>query len=379
MEPRRVGTSCPSIARKNYVRPCERAGIANRGPVVHDSRPMHPEDLLPYWGLDGEDVRPAPDNGLINRTYFVGEPVRAVLQWVNPLFHPTLQFDIEAVTRHLEERGLATPRLVPTGEGDLWVEDDQRGVWRVLTYMPGSTIHQVSTPAKAAAAGRLVGAFHAALADFAYFPKAPQRNIHDTPARMCDLRLALERCDGHHFEAPARQLGQEILDGFASWDGEIELPLRICHGDLKISNLRFDEAGEKGICLLDFDTIAPMALQVEMGDAWRSWCNPAGESDPEAVRFDLEIFEASTRAWLAAFPAITRRERASLAGGTERICWELAARFCADAVNNSYFLESRDRWPQPGEHNLVRARGQRNLALAARAAREACEKIFRSA
>lgn len=353
--------------------------IAKEGAVGHDSRPMHAADLLPFWALDGEEVRPAPDNGLINRTYFVGDPVRAVLQWVNPIFHPTLQIDLDAVTRHLEERGCATPRLVPTRGGELWVADDERGVWRVLTFVPGTTIHQMTTPAKAAAAGKLVGRFHAALADFRYSPRAPQRNIHDTPARMAELAAALDRCDGHPFEAPARALGAEILGGFASWDGEVELPERICHGDLKISNLRFDEQGEQGVCLLDFDTIAPMALAVEMGDAWRSWCNPAGESDPEAVAFDLAIFEASTRAWLGAFPAITARERGSLAGGTERICWELAARFCADAVNNSYFLESRDRWPRPGEHNLVRARSQRNLALAAREARGACERIIGSA
>ena len=339
---------------------------------------MQPEDLLPFWALRGEPVRTAPDNGLINRTYFVGEPVRAVLQWVNPIFHPTLQIDLDAVTRHLEERGQTTPRLLPTAEGELWVDDDERGVWRMLSFVPGTTIHQMTTPAKAAAAGKLVGRFHAALADFDYAPRAPQRNIHDTPARMSELEAALAGCDGHPFAAPARELGREILDGFASWDGQIELPTRICHGDLKISNLRFDENGENGVCLLDFDTIAPMALAVEMGDAWRSWCNPAGESDPAAVAFDLEIFEASTRAWLASFPAITAPERESLAGGTERICWELAARFCADAVNNRYFLESRDRWPRPGEHNLVRATGQRNLARAARAARCACERIVRT-
>lgn len=339
---------------------------------------MHPEDLLPYWGLDGESVRPAPDNGLINRTYFVGEPVRAVLQWVNPIFHPTLQLDIEAVTRHLAERGMVTPCLVPSRDGELWVADDQRGVWRVLTYIQGRTLHQIGSLATAKAAGDLVGRFHAGLADFAYAPRAPQRHIHDTPARLAELRAALERCDGHPFAGEARELGAEILSGFASWDGDVDQPERICHGDLKISNLRFDDDGDQGICLLDFDTIAPMSLQVEMGDAWRSWCNPAGESDPEAVRFDFAIFEASAAAWLAAFPAITRRERESLAGGVERICWELASRFCADAVNNSYFLESRDKWPRPGAHNLVRARGQRNLAVAARGARAACEKLLLS-
>ena len=62
--------------------------------------------------------------------------------------------------------------------------------------------------------------------------------------------------------------------------------------------LHFDDQGE--VCaLLDLDTVAKMAFSVEMGDAWRSWCNPAGEDDPSSVYFDVDIFEASLRGWLS--------------------------------------------------------------------------------
>jgi Ser/Thr protein kinase RdoA (MazF antagonist) len=330
---------------------------------------------LGAWALEGE-VWPAPDGGLINRTYLVGRPVRGVLQWVNPIFDPRIHLDIEAITARLASHGLLTPRLVATRDGAWWIDEpDGAGCWRVLTFVEGLTLHRLASTAIAAEAGRLVGRFHGALADFDYAPQATPRRIHDTPVRMEELRAALDGCDGHPLAGPARALGESVLADWAAWDGEVDLPERICHGDLKISNLRFAEDG-RALCLLDFDTLSKMSLASEMGDAWRSWCNPAGEDEPDAVRFDLGLFEASARAWLAAFPALPAVDRASLVPGIERICLELAARFGADAVRNSYFRENTERYAQPGAHNLVRAQAQLNLARAARAAREACEKIL---
>ena len=122
-----------------------------------------------------------------------------------------------------------------------------------------------------------------------------------------------------------------------------------------------------------------MDLPSELGDAWRSWCNPAGEDDPDGVSFDVGLFEASARAFLAAGPPLTAAERAGLPGAPERICLELAARFCADAVRNSYFREDRARFPEAGAHNLHRARCQHRLARAAAAARPHCAAVIETA
>ena len=58
--------------------------------------------------------------------------------------------------------------------------------------------------------------------------------------------------------------------------------------------------------------------------------------------------------------------------GVEWVSLELAARFAADALAESYFGWNAARFPGRGEHNLVRARGQWSLhqaLLASRAAR----------
>jgi hypothetical protein len=55
--------------------------------------------------------------------------------------------------------------------------------------------------------------------------------------------------------------------------------------------------------------------------------------------------------------------------GLEVVCIELAARFCVDAFDDSYFGWDPARFPSRRAHNLVRARGQLALALDVRAHR----------
>ena len=117
--------------------------------------------------------------------------------------------------------------------------------------------------------------------------------------------------------------------------------------------------------------MAHLGLDAELGDAWRSWCNRAGEDEPDA-RLDLELFAASVRGYLAARP-LDAATREALAGALERIALELASRFARDALQESYFGWSAAVAATRGEHNLLRARGQLSLARAARAARPQIE------
>lgn len=338
-----------------------------------------PSQMLARWGHPGPH-RPAED-GLINQTWLVGAPLDAVLQWVSPIFSPLIQDDIDAVTAHLAAKGLTTPRLLPTPDGALSVPDPDGGCWRMMTFIPGRTLHKNTSPAIGEAAGAMLGRFHAALADCAHTFVAPSRDIHNTPARIAELRAAVAAHPGHPLYDVAAPLAEAILTAWEGWEARWgdpgALPVRICHGDPKLSNLRFAAEQDEAVCMLDLDTVGPGTLSAELGDGWRSWCNPGGEDDPRASRFDINAFEASARGYLGTAPALPAEERESLAPGLERICLELASRFCADALQNSYFREDRSRWPEPGRHNLLRAEGQQRLAASASDAQAACLAIIR--
>jgi thiamine kinase-like enzyme len=140
---------------------------------------------------------------------------------------------------------------------------------------------------------------------------------------------------------------------------------RLCHGDLKLNNILFagdaPPGSQQALCLIDLDTVGPMSLAYELGDAWRSWCNLSGEDDT-AARIDMEVFRTSFAGYAAGIErALTEPERRALLGGVEWISLELASRFAADALLENYFGWDAKRFPSRGEHNLLRARGQ--LAL----------------
>lgn len=338
-----------------------------------------PTEMLSVWLHPGPIV-PA-DDGLINQTWLAGAPLDAVLQWVNPIFSPLVNEDIAAVTAHIAAKGMATPTLLRTPDGQLSVPDPGGGHWRLMTFIPGRTLHKSPSAATSEAAGTMLGQFHAALADCAHTFRAPSRDIHNTPARVAELEAAVAAHPGHALYDEAAPLAEAIVSAWAAWVARwgdpSALPPRICHGDPKLSNLRFHADRDEAVCMLDLDTVGAGTLSAELGDAWRSWCNPGGEDDPRASRFDIDAFAASARGYLRAAPEMGPAERESLAPGLERICLELASRFCADALRNSYFREDRARWPEEGRHNLLRALGQQRLAASAHAAQGRCQQIIR--
>ncbi|HNC98496.1 MAG TPA: hypothetical protein PKW90_20360, partial [Myxococcota bacterium] len=107
-----------------------------------------------------------------------------------------------------------------------------------------------------------------------------------------------------------------------------------------------------------------MSLEVELGDALRSWCNPVGEDSTDTF-FDRSLFEAALRGYGSLRP-LSAAQQDAIAGGVERICLELAARFCRDVWEDSYFGWNAERFPSRPAHNLYRARGQLSLGLSVR-------------
>ncbi len=306
------------------------------------------------------------DGGLINATWAVGAPPRAVLQRINPIFRPEVHFDIEAVTAHLAARGVATPRLIRTRGGDLWTLDDGGACWRMLSWVPGRTVTRLRDPAMARQAGALVGRWHRATSDLEHTFHFTRPGAHDTPQHMATLSSALREHPTHRLRAEVELVAGGILAGWEAWEGRLDMPARLAHGDLKVANIRFGDSGE-ALALVDLDTVAHLPLDVELGDAWRSWCNPCSE-DADETRFDVTTFEAAAAGYFDENP-VDRSDREALVAGVERICLELAARFAADALRESYFGWDPAVARTRGDHNLLRARGQLALARSVAAQR----------
>ncbi len=336
--------------------------------------------ILARWSdLAGRPHAPH-GGGLINRTFVVeGRAGKVIVQELHPVFAGVVNEDIDAVTAHLAGKGLVTPRPVRTDDGALWVEDAGGRPWRALSYVEGQSFDRVPSVALAREAGRIVARFHGAVADLEHDYRHVRAGVHDTKKHLATLEGALADHAGHRLFGEVEPSARRLLAEAARLPDLSGLPSRHAHGDLKISNLLFRD--EQAVCLVDLDTLGRMIWPFEMGDALRSWCNPAGE-DVAKVAIDVGTFGAA----LAGYGEVARplglvsaAEAGALVDGLATICLELSARFLADALREAYFGFDARRFPARGEHNLVRGLGQLALFDSVQAKRAALESTARAA
>lgn len=330
-----------------------------------------------WHGFSGLTWRPVY-SGLINKTFCVedaqGAP-KAIVQRLHSIFDSRVNLDIEAVTTHLAGKGVITPRLIPTDEGDLWIEEESH-VWRALSHIPGFTYEKVNDRKMAFEAGKLVGGFHHALNDFEYRYHSSFESAHNTSAHLDRLRQALKEHVTHPLYHEVLPATDDLLNAAERLPKLDNLSSRHAHGDLKISNLLFNEEGG-GHCLIDLDTLGQMIWPFEMGDALRSWCNPSKE-DQRPARLKLDLFEGALTGYASANALVSAEERESLVSGLIQICLELSARFLSDALNESYFAWDSTRYSSHGAHNLARAQAMWELYHSVNKQRRDAEHIVSS-
>lgn len=313
------------------------------------------------WAIEADRIEPLGE-GLINRTFLVlARGAEFVLQRVNPMFAPGIHDDIEAITSHVAGRGLTVPRLIRTRDGALSVEESD-GCWRLMNRVPGESRSSLRRPAEAESAGGMLARFHGALLDLDHTFRNVRAGVHDTPRHLARLREALTTRRDHPRFRAVEPLAQRILEAGANLPAVPAVTPRIVHGDPKINNFLFEPGTDRILCLVDYDTLSRMALPLELGDAFRSWCNPGGEDTTE-VKFAPEMMAAGARGYARDAAAwITPAEIRGIVPATLTICVELASRFCADAIFEDFFGWNPERFTSHSEHSEVRAAGQ--LALA---------------
>jgi hypothetical protein len=245
------------------------------------------------------------------------------------------------------------------------------------------------------------------VADWDYSFRHVRTAAHDTAKHLQRLREIKSRAEAQQ-DLEVTSLATAILD--ASRHIRVDysaLPRRICHGDLKISNILFwDDRPNEARCLIDLDTLGYQYIAYELGDALRSWCNPTGEA-AATPQIDLDIFQAALAGYATATPpnddtatvgagrapslADARAGRApplhwlnpdevvSIVEGLETICIELSSRFAVDALEDRYFGWDEQRFASRREHNIARAAGQLALFTSVHRHRDTLLRIAKDA
>ena len=321
--------------------------------------------------------------GLINHTYAVfvenEETPKYVLQKINTnIFKDPdgLIENIKGVCEHIRAKVAANGgdinrevlTLIPTKEGNHYLHDEEIGAWRLYNFITDATAHQsASKPGILASAAEAFGTYQKLLSDYpAETLHETIPNFHNTVSRYNDFMAALENdvagraCEcAYEIEEIKKHepLAHVVVDALANG----EIPLRVTHNDTKLNNVMIDNKTNKGICVIDLDTVMSGSLLYDFGDSIRfAACNSAeDEEDLSKVYHRLDLFEEYVSGFLKGVGNnITEKEIELLPFSAFLLTYELVLRFLGDYLNGDvYFQTRRDK------HNLIRARAQLKLAL----------------
>ncbi|MBO4409547.1 MAG: aminoglycoside phosphotransferase family protein [Spirochaetales bacterium] len=275
--------------------------------------------------------------------------------------------NIAAVASHMRTHhpDIACPSFLAAADGKNFLETGD-GFWRVCPLIESETFLNTTDTAVVRKHGAAFGSFLRSLSDMD--PALLETTIpdfHNTTLRFAGLESdfgndVLKRASGCekevHYVLSMRDKAC-ILDRLHS---EGRLPLRVVHNDTKLSNVLFDKAGGKPLCIIDLDTVMPGLAGHDFGDSIRSCTNAAGSSctDYERICMDMDLFRAYTEGFLSrAAACLTQEEISTLADSALVLALEQAARYLDDYLTGDTYF----RTDHEGQ-NLERARNQIALA-----------------
>lgn len=317
--------------------------------------------------------------GLINATYLVetdkGE--KYILQKINTFVFKNpaeLMYNIVGVTKHITEKIIEAGgdykrenlNFLPCKSGEYYFCDEDGGAWRMYIYVDEAlTYNKPKSGDTFRNAGRSFGRFMKLLDGYpAETLYETIKNFHYTPARY-EKFLASVEADIKGRKAECEKEIQFVTDRKADTHkltdmiAEGALPLRVTHNDTKLNNVLFDINTDKGICVIDLDTIMPGLSLYDFGDSIRSGANKAAEdeTDLSKVGIDLELFEYYVDGFLSqTADSLNDAELENLAFGAKLMTFECGIRFLTDYLEGDVYF----RTTRPG-HNIDRARNQFRL------------------
>jgi hypothetical protein len=319
------------------------------------------------------------NSGHINDTFLVEttDETNYILQRINHTVFKDVQGLINnkvLISNHLKSKYVHSSEkelrkvvlsFIKAKNTSFYYHEENGNYWNVMVFIDNSITHELVTDQKIAyEGGKLLGAFLNATSDFdssqliAVIP-----NFHDMSFRYSQYASALKNTSQNRLQKVTKYIKivtdlKEEMHVLQTLKETGEIPTRVTHNDTKISNSLFDK-NNKGICMIDTDTVMQGIIHYDFGDAIRTICNSAAEDEKDLskVKFNLDYYIAYEKGFLEQTKgSLTTTELKYLPLAAKTMIFIMALRFLTDYLNNDVYYKINY-----SEHNLDRAKNQFKL------------------
>lgn len=309
-------------------------------------------------------------SGLINHTWKISGPgEQYILQRINKNVFKRPQDiadNLHLLESYLKETApgyiFAAPLPATNGQHMVMIDEEY---YRLLPFVPGShTVDFLTESEQAYEAAREFGKFTCFLKDFeAARLKYTLIDFHNLSLRVKQFYQAFDNATADRKATAAYEVAQikkyeSIAEIYERLVKNNELPLRVIHHDTKISNILFDD-NDKGLCVIDLDTVMPGYFISDVGDMMRTYLSAANEEerDLDKISVRTDFFAAIYAGYAAQMGAVlTPNEKSLFIYAGKFMIYMQAVRFLADFLNGDIYYPTQ----YPG-HNLMRAKNQLRL------------------
>ena len=356
---------------------------------------MEAEEVIRQFDIDDPITSIEPfGGGHINDTFLVetgGKRKKYVLQNVNRYVFRDIEGlmnNISLVTEHIrgklqkadtadiEHRSL---RLTKTRDDKLYVDDEEKA-WRIFNFIEDHVVYDIAPNWDIAYEGaRMFGLFLNQLSDL-----DPSKIVETIP-KFHNIKYRLTNLEAAIKEDPLKRVccldkeidyvrsRYEIMSVIQNLGEKGLITPRIVHNDTKINNVLFDKQN-RGLCVVDLDTIMPGYIHYDYGDGIRTAANMGEEDDEDLnkIEYNLDIIEAFTAGFIDSVHSILNEtERKSLAHATLLFPFIMGVRFLTDYISGDVYYKVNHTY-----HNYFRARAQLKLAQDGEAKLEEIQRII---
>jgi Ser/Thr protein kinase RdoA (MazF antagonist) len=324
--------------------------------------------VLSAYGIDAAGCTITPfGSGLINNTWDIKtDTSRYILQRINnkiftqpEAIAANIKLLAEYIAIHAPEYTFVAP--VPTVAGHQMLVNEE-GYFRLFPFVDNShTIDVVEHTQQAYEAARQFGFFTRTLSLFnAKDLKITLPDFHNLSLRYQQFEQALQHGNADRITAAKEQIAllkahRHIADTFEQIKNDPDFKIRVTHHDTKISNVLFDTA-DKGICVIDLDTVMPGYFISDVGDMMRTYLSPVSEEETDYNKINVrkEFLEALIQGYSNAMQDdLTAKEKTAFIYAGKFMIYMQALRFLTDHLNNDRYYGARYEG-----HNLNRTVNQ---------------------